>query len=375
MDGVAAIATGYAEQIYNITTSEPLNKEELFDLLCEILWNYAEISDKYDMWDAVFKINQGEHDIAYLLTKLFVIDSKWILLMSQGHTYKKQGPSILFLELLLHIIQYISRQEITKPKLDGVIRIVNRSDNSNILNLGIPNDGVLFFKQSSRENPTDIDLALDAINREFDDNNFIRSGNYTLSHVVTSFCRQLLRPPKVKPQRDANFLAKNTVEVNERLYNRFHRLSILADKEQSKLDMAEEQKFRLEKIRLSELEKIRLSEIEARTKEPIVLDTLRQRVDKMKEKVAAVAVAAGASAGASGYKKPCRYGYDCRTDPNFIERNGKPHKYNYYHPEVKPTWKPGGSGKSKRTHRPSSKRPHRTKRHTTRRRTKHRRRH
>ena len=373
-----SIAQEYAKKIHEITTSEPLNKAELFDLLSEILWKYAEFSAEYDMWDAVF--NSDDPNIKDLLTKLFVIDSKWLHLTGQDHDYKKEGPSILFLELLLHIIQYINHQEdISESKLEGVIRIVNRSDNSNILNLGIPDDGVLFFKKCSRETPTHIDSALDAINHEFDSNNFVRSGNYTLSHVVTSFCEQLIEPPEAKPLSTANVQAKINAEKKEELSGVSDiRVTLLEKDHQDRLDMKEEHKRLSEKIRLDKIKK----EEEARKHQPQVVDELRRQVEQMKKTVAAAAAAGAGSAGAAGHKRQCKHGNKCRTPLDRIEKNGKSHKDNYYHPSLnqksKPSWKGGGGGsRNKQTNRNSRRRAssrgrlstkRRTTRHTRRRR-------
>jgi len=354
-----SIVQEYAKRIYEITTSKPLNKADLFDLLSEILWKYAEDSE-YDMWDAVFKSNHNEYAIADLLTKLFVIDSKWLKLIDQDHEYRKPGPSILFLELLLHIIQYINHQEdISEPKLDGVIRIVNRSDNSNILNLGIPDDGVLFFKKCSRETRTDIDSVLNGINHEFDSKKFVRSGNYTLSHVVTSFCEQLLEPPEVKPLSNAD--AKINAEKKEESSAKVSviQVTVLDEQQQELLDMKEEQKFRKERIRLNNIKK----EEDARKKQQQVLDDLRIQVERTK--------AAAAAAGPRIY--PCKYGDKCRrnTQHNYDD-NGILHKDNYSHPD-KPSWMGGGGGsRNKQTNRNSRRRASsrgclsskRTRRHT-----------
>lgn len=334
-----SIAQEYAKKIYEITTSEPLNKEELFDLLSEILWKYAEFSEEYDMWDAVF--NSDDPNIKDLLTKLFVIDSKWLHLTGQDHDYKKEGPSILFLELLLHIIQYINHEEDkSEPKLNGVIRIVNRSDNSSILNLGIPEDGVLFFKKCSRENPTDIDSALNGINHEFDSNKFVRSGNYTLSHVVSSFCEQLLEPPQVKQRSDANVQAKETAENKEKSSGGHYRVTVLDEEHQDILDMKEGQKLRLEKIRLDQIKK----EEEARKHQQQVVHELRRQVEQMEKTVAA-----------AGDKPICRYGVNC------FRRHNKEHVKDYSHPPLNQTskhsWNGGGGGsRNKQTNRNSRRR-------------------
>jgi len=361
-----SIVQEYAKRIYEITTSEPLNQTDLFDLLSEILWKYAEDS-KYDMWDAVFKSNHDGHAIADLLTKLFVIDSKWLQLIHQEHEYRKPGPSILFLELLLHIIQYINHQEDkSEPKLKGVIRIVNRSDNSNILNLGIPDDGVLFFKQCSREPRTDIDSVLNGINHEFDSNKFRRSGNYTLSHVVTSFCEQLLEPPEGKQRSnvDAKINAENEEKSSAKVSN--IRVIVLNEQQQDRLDIKEGQKLRVEQIRLEKIKK----EEAARKRQQQVVDDLRRHVERTK---AAAAAAAAAAAGPVPRIKQCRYGYACRIHPETIEKNGRSHKNNYSHPDKKPIWRPGGGGsRNKQTNRNSrgclstkrSKRTKRTRRHT-----------
>ena len=66
-------------------------------------------------------------------------------------------------------------------------------------------------------------------------------------------------------------------------------------------------------------------------------------------------------------KPICPFGVNC-----YRRRHNRQHENEYSHPEVKPTWKGGGSGKSKRTrHRPSTRRTKRrrpsTKRSTKRR--------
>ena len=402
------VTRDYARRIYE-AAGDPINKIELFNVLSELLWNYAEYAymDIIDMWNNVFKTKHNEIKIEDLLTNLFVINSKW-LQRNDGTLFKYTipGPSILFLELLLHIIQYINVQELTESntesKLNGVIKIVNRSDNSGMLNLGISENGTLFFKNCSRESSTVIDDLLNSINTEFDNKRFKREDNYTLSHVVTSFCSQLLKPPESKPSI-TSIRAKELSEKKEKKSG--FTIKVLDRSQQARLDdEAAGQAFDY-KTRLDEWERDK----KAREEQIKVLvdlkNHLNRTIERDKERKAAAAAEAVAAGGGialpiyrygeckygsechhpPGYRDsnhilhtinyshpppPCRYGSECRYPPGYSDSNGRLHTDNYSHPLPKGGGsRPKSNKRTTRTYRTTRRSRRRSSKRSTRYRT------
>ena len=181
----------YAREICEIISKDnpTSNKTRLFNLIFEILWDNADL--EADIWDEVCNSNCNEEQIKDILQRIFYTKSKLLIRPISLSAYKMDVPSILFLELLIHLIQSISETEYNKEKLEGLIITINRSDNSGILNIGI--DNVDFFLQITRENREKIPRLLQDIDRAFTVQDIRREGNYSLGHVLGGYCKGLLQ--------------------------------------------------------------------------------------------------------------------------------------------------------------------------------------
>lgn len=181
----------YAREICEIISKDNTksNKNDLFDLIFQILWDNADL--EADIWDEVCNSDCNEEQIKDMLQRIFYTKSKLLIRPISLSAYKMDVPSILFLELLIHLIQSISKTEYNKEKLEGLIITINRSDNSGILNIGI--DNVDFFLQITKENREKIPRLLQVIDRAFTDKEIRREGNYSLGHVLGGYCKGLLQ--------------------------------------------------------------------------------------------------------------------------------------------------------------------------------------
>jgi hypothetical protein len=181
----------YARKICEIISKDnpKSNKNKLFNLIFEILWDNAELDD--DIWDEVCNSNCNGEQIKDMLQRLFYTKSKLLIRPVSLSPYKMDVPSILFLELLIHLIQSISKTAYNKEKLEGLIITINRSDNSGILNIGI--DNVDFFLQITKENREKIPRLLQDIDKAFTDKDIRREGNYSLGHVLGGYCKGILQ--------------------------------------------------------------------------------------------------------------------------------------------------------------------------------------
>lgn len=181
----------YASEICEIISkyNPKSNKFRLFNLIFEILWDNAELDA--DIWEEVCNSNCNGEQIKDMLQLLFYTKSKLLIRPVSLSAYKMDVPSILFLELLIHLIQSISRAEYNKEKLEGLIITINRSDNSGILNIGI--DNVDFFLHITKENREKIPGLLQVIDQAFTDQEIRREGNYSLGHVLGGYCKGLLQ--------------------------------------------------------------------------------------------------------------------------------------------------------------------------------------
>jgi len=181
----------YAREICEIISKDnpKSNKIKLFNLIFEILWDNAELDD--DIWDEVCNSNCNGEQIKDMLQRLFYTKSKLLIRPVSLSAYKMDIPSILFLELLIHLIQSISKTAYNKEKLEGLIITINRSDNSGILNIGI--DNVDFFLQITKENHEKIPRLLQDIDKAFTDQDIRREGNYSLGHVLGGYCKGILQ--------------------------------------------------------------------------------------------------------------------------------------------------------------------------------------
>lgn len=219
----------YLYQKYKNAHSDE-NLSALFEKLFELLWEWAEYTfhnTSDNLWIDVLttKNSCDGQTIKDCILTLFEIESKWIKYSRHDKTTWRPmvDPSILFLKFLLHVINKlpIKPQDITddlyREKLRGVSIIVGESDNHGIFNIALSKEGTLFYKKRTKEDAHTIDETINAINLVFDDRRFdFTHGNYSLNHVISLFCNQLLRPPPLKQKFIRATDAKELCEKKER---------------------------------------------------------------------------------------------------------------------------------------------------------------
>jgi hypothetical protein len=315
----------YAQQIsklYKEYIENPIEEKllELFNTLSDLLWVRAEYTcdDTGDnLWNEVLVQNSCQgRTIKDCLLDLFEIESKWLKYdIMDVTTWKPMiDPSILFFKFLLHVIRYLSEKakiinELIRKKLRGVSIIVGESDNHGILNIALSKEHTLFYKKRTKENVDKIDEIIDAINLEFDSRKFhFTYGNYSLNHVVSFFCNQLLVRP-VAPKQTVAY-AKNRYEDQERKKGT---IQVLEDKEiEHKLEM-------MRKDHDIEVKK-ELRELKAKADTDRIVKDAKKSIQSMVRKIRKP-------------KPPCKYGLKCRI----LSRTpyGISHFKKYQHPLYK----------------------------------------
>ena len=308
----------YKDYIENQREEEKLL--ELFNTLSDLLWVRAEYTcdDTGDnLWNEVLVQNSCQgRTIKDCLLDLFEIESKWLKYdIMDVTTWKPMiDPSILFFKFLLHVIRYLSEKakiinELIRKKLRGVSIIVGESDNHGILNIALSKEHTLFYKKRTKENVDKIDEIIDAINLEFDSRKFhFTYGNYSLNHVVSFFCNQLLVRP-VAPKQTVAY-AKNRYEDQERKKGT---IQVLEDKEiEHKLEM-------MRKDRDIKVKK-ELRELKAKADTDRIVKDAKKSIQSMVRKIRKP-------------KPPCKYGLKCRI----LSRTpyGISHFKKYQHPLYK----------------------------------------
>jgi hypothetical protein len=206
------------------------NLSALFEKLFELLWEWAEYTSHNtsdNLWIDVLttKNSCDGQTIKDCILTLFEIESKWIKYSRHDITTWRPmvDPSILFLKFLLHVIHNLSikptdiTDDLYRAKLQGVSIIVGESDNHGIFNIALRKEGTLFYKKRTKEDVHTIDEIINAINLEFDNRRFdFTHGNYSLNHVISFFCNQLLIPPPLKQKFITATHAKELYEKKER---------------------------------------------------------------------------------------------------------------------------------------------------------------
>ena len=99
-------------------------------------------------------------------------------------------PRVLFFELLLYLIEKLSEKEYNKEYFEGFRKTVNESDSSGILSYGVSD--IDYFRFVTNENVEKINRCLDDIDDKFT-TDAPRQGNYTLAHVISSYCNLILK--------------------------------------------------------------------------------------------------------------------------------------------------------------------------------------
>ncbi len=143
-----------------------------------------------------------------ILRYVFYTEGKHIVYKTTGMITVNIGlPRVLFFELLLYLIEELSKKEYNKEYFEAFISTVNHSDSSGILSYGVSD--IEYFRFVTNENVERIESLLLIIDSKFT-TDAPRQGNYTLAHVISSYCTLILRqngdfilPPQKDSQSDS----------------------------------------------------------------------------------------------------------------------------------------------------------------------------
>jgi hypothetical protein len=129
-----------------------------------------------------------------LLRDIFYTEGKPIVYKITKRITTNIGlPRVLFFELLLYLIVELSKKEYNKEYFEAFISTVNHSDSSGILSYGVSD--IEYFRFVTNENVEKINIKLREIDSIFT-TDAPRQGNYTLAHVISSYCNGKLREHK-----------------------------------------------------------------------------------------------------------------------------------------------------------------------------------
>lgn len=196
-------ATAYSKELCEIIIARRhMNKQELFVKIFEILDEEVKRSidpasgdaDQQLWYDTCNEYCTETQGVTALLTSIFYTQGKHIINTESGIVTANIGlPRILFFELLLYLIEKLdekSNQEYTKEYFEYFITAVNRSDDAGILSYGVSD--IDYFMFVTTENPEKIQQLLRSIDSAFVEKSRVRTGNYTLAHVIGSYCSEIL---------------------------------------------------------------------------------------------------------------------------------------------------------------------------------------
>jgi len=192
----------YSKQLCDIITSRRgMDKTELFEKIFEILDQEVRRSidpesgdaDQQLWYDTCNKFCTKTQIVKDILTSIFYTRGKPII--KAGVIMENIGlPRILFFELLLYLIEKLdekSEQEYNKEYFERFVTAVNRSDDAGILSCGVSD--IEYFMFVTTENHERITPLLSNIDSKFEGKfRKARQGNYTLAHVIGSYCSEIL---------------------------------------------------------------------------------------------------------------------------------------------------------------------------------------
>jgi hypothetical protein len=215
----------FANNLCKILSDRRFYKTQLFDEIFEIFIADAErtftdtdTNKPGDFWESVVgskcPTSSGINQLFYTLSKKFIVNSKQYYEKDNPITKKRKNlPNILFFELLLNLILKLKQKFDSKNTLilkkksnpaecldllkkcidlfENIQIIVGKSDSSAILNLGI--DDLDLHKHLTPEDPNKIDTMIAAIESQFTIKEYTRQGNYTLAHVIRSYCDGIIK--------------------------------------------------------------------------------------------------------------------------------------------------------------------------------------
>jgi len=189
----------YSQDLCNImkNTMTKQHKLELFDKIFEILDQDVVTrlnAPNEELWYDTCNRNcpDSESSVKDIIMTIFYTKGKHIFNTKTHITSVTDGlPRILFFELLLHLIEKLDKKtDYDKDYFKGFITTVNRSDNSGILSNGVSD--IEYFMMVTTENKEKIQRLLRDIDSKFT-TDAPRQGNYTLTHVISSYCNLILR--------------------------------------------------------------------------------------------------------------------------------------------------------------------------------------
>ena len=210
--GAAAVASSvkrknakqYSKELCDImrVPGNQLKKLELFDKIFEILdqdvtrsIEHTPLVDDHGLWyDTCNKFCTESKRVLDLLRDIFYTEGKPIVYNITKRITANIGlPRVLFFELLLYLIEKLSekaKHDYNKAYFKGFITTVNKSDSSGILSYGVSD--IEYFRFVTNENVEKINIKLREIDSIFT-TDAPRQGNYTLAHVISSYCTLILR--------------------------------------------------------------------------------------------------------------------------------------------------------------------------------------
>ena len=343
--------------IYNfkLSFSETKKNElfkKLFDLMtfkCGLIWVSVLKSTEYTNTKVTGAKPTGIIRLLDQLERIFYSKSKWLkkdgskdfddknetikeLKRIAKESYRIEFiPSKLFLEFLLFVITEI-KDTLTSDvdKLSCLGTLVRQSDQESVLNNAQETNN--FFMITTEPTTMRIFEQILAI---YKDCGVTFTGNISISHIIGQLCEGITGTGVETELSQSQLTVEPTLEIRTEI-------------EQMLLNgyKARESIVQMSPLRvkggitkptkpISSIRNPSYSVLSSRTNAP---------PDATKTQSAAVTV-----------KAPCPHGVKC------YRRHNKLHEQEYSHPEVKPHWKGGGSGKSTRRRTLSTKR-HRTKR-------------
>ncbi len=201
--GAAAVASSvkrknakqYSKELCDImrVPGNKLDNITLFDKIFEILDQDVTrsieptLEDDAQLWyNTCNEFCTESRKVTDILRDIFYTEGKHIVYISTGMITANIGlPRVLFFELLLYLIEKLSKKKYNKEYFQGFITTVNESDSSGILSYGVSD--IEYFIMVTNENVERIELLLRRIDSKFTDD-APRNGNYTLAHVISSYC-------------------------------------------------------------------------------------------------------------------------------------------------------------------------------------------
>ena len=205
--GAAAVASSvkhknakqYSKELCDImrVPGSTLNKPELFDKIFEILdqdviqsMEDTPLVDNHGLWyNTCNEFCTESRRVTDILRDVFYTEGKHIVYITTGMITVNIGlPRVLFFELLLYLIEELSekaKHDYNKEYFEGFRKTVNESDSSGILSYGVSD--IDYFKFVTNENVKRIESLLSIIDYKFT-TDAPRQGNYTLAHVISSYC-------------------------------------------------------------------------------------------------------------------------------------------------------------------------------------------